>query len=53
MHLNIDWTTVTAFGITASVICTFQFFTTRYFARILDHVEKKIGMNVELKNGKK
>ena len=43
--MKIDWTTIFASGITASVICTFQFFTTRYLARILDSIEKRIGIN--------
>jgi hypothetical protein len=42
--MRIDWTTVFASGITASVICTFQFFTTRYLGRMLDHIEKRIGI---------
>jgi hypothetical protein len=54
--MKIDWTSVCASGITASVICCFQFFTTRYLARILNHLEKKIGTaanNGSLKDGGK
>jgi hypothetical protein len=47
--MNIDWTTVFASGITASIICTFQFFTTRYLARLLDHLENKLGIKNEKK----
>lgn len=43
--MKIDWTTVFASGITASIICTFQFFTTRYLGRMLDHIESKMGIN--------
>jgi len=54
--MKINWTSVWASGITASVICCFQFFTTRYLARILNHLEKKIGTaanNGSLKDGGK
>ena len=40
--MNLNWTTIAASGITASIICSFQFFTTRYLGRILDHIEKRI-----------
>jgi len=43
--MNLNWTTVIASGITASVICTFQYFTTRYLGRMLDSIEKRIGIN--------
>ena len=39
--MNLNWTTIIASGITASVICVFQFFTTRYLTRIFDATEKK------------
>ena len=32
-NVNLNWTTIAASGITASVICTFQYFTTRYLGR--------------------
>ena len=42
--MSLNWTTIAASGITASVICTFQFFTTRYLSRALDHIEKRLGI---------
>jgi len=39
--MNIDWTTVLCSAVTASIITSFQFLTTRYLGRILDRMEKK------------
>jgi len=38
--VNIDWTTVIASAITAAIIGSTQFITTRYLSRILDRLEK-------------
>lgn len=43
--MSLNWTTIAASGITASIICSFQFFTTRYLGRMLDHIEKRLGVN--------
>ncbi len=42
--MELNWTTIAASGITALVICTFQFFTTRYLGRMLDSIEKRMGI---------
>lgn len=38
--MDIDWTTVIASAITAAIIGSAQFITTRYLSRILDRLEK-------------
>jgi hypothetical protein len=38
--MNINWTTIIASAITAIVVGSTQFITTRYLARILDKLEK-------------
>ena len=38
--MNINWTTVLASGVVASIVSGFQFITNRYLGRILDKIEK-------------
>jgi hypothetical protein len=43
--MTIDWTTVICSAITASIITSFQFLTTRYLGGILDRMERRVDTN--------
>jgi hypothetical protein len=48
---RIDWTTVVASAITASIIGSSQFIFIRYLARVLDRIEREMAKADKKKNG--
>jgi hypothetical protein len=40
--MELNWTTIIASGVTASIIGIFQLISNRYGARMLDHIEKTL-----------
>jgi len=42
--MHVDWTTIFASGFTAAIIGVFQLVGARYTKRILDKIEKKLGI---------
>lgn len=48
--MDLNWTTIIASGVTASIIGIFQLISNRYGSRMLDHIEKMVR---EIKNGAK
>ena len=51
--MRIDWTSVICSAVTASVIGGFQLFSNRYLSRLLDGIERRLGIVPGDKKGKK
>ena len=51
--MRIDWTSVVCSAVTASVIGGFQLFSNRYLVRLLDGIERRLGIVPGDKKGKK
>ena len=50
--MTIDYTVVVASGVTAAIISSCQFLTTRYLGRFLDRIEKDVRPKGRGKGGK-